>query len=188
TLFLVDQIQTSSSGSLYCGGFSSTALTTLKIAVFRPIPSASVRTAMRVNPGDLRSWRRAKRISFISLCAKRFDRNDQSCAARWQQTRDERDRGKQDRRAAEQRGIVRRNFEELRRDQASQRKRGRNSNHESDQDRAHALVNNQFEHVARLRPEGHAHADFAGALLDAIRDRAVNSNGREEERDPGEYA
>src|SRR5664279_4674929 len=35
------------------------------MAVFAPIPSASVRTAMRVKPGDLRSWRRAKRRSFI---------------------------------------------------------------------------------------------------------------------------
>src|SRR5438477_5743241 len=39
---------------------------TLKIAVFAPIPSASVITAMRVNPGDFRSCRRAKRRSFMS--------------------------------------------------------------------------------------------------------------------------
>ena len=38
---------------------------TLKIAVFAPMPSASVRTAMKVKPGDLRSWRKAKRKSFI---------------------------------------------------------------------------------------------------------------------------
>src|SRR6266550_4623578 len=48
----------------------------LKMAVFMPIPSASVSTASAVNPGDLRSWRRAKRTSFmscgvkISFCAK----------------------------------------------------------------------------------------------------------------------
>src|SRR5437016_5396219 len=39
---------------------------TLKIAVFAPMPSASVSTAMNVNPGDFRSCRRAKRRSFMS--------------------------------------------------------------------------------------------------------------------------
>src|SRR5918996_4586351 len=33
-------------------------------AVFAPMPSASVITATAVNPGDLRSWRKAKRMSF----------------------------------------------------------------------------------------------------------------------------
>jgi hypothetical protein len=36
---------------------SKTALTTLKIAVLAPIPSASVRTAMTLNPGFLDSMR-----------------------------------------------------------------------------------------------------------------------------------
>ena len=39
---------------------------TLKIAVFAPIPSASVRMAIRVKPGDFRSWRSAKRRSFMA--------------------------------------------------------------------------------------------------------------------------
>jgi hypothetical protein len=49
-------------------------LTTLKIAVFAPIPSASVMTAMNVNAGEFRSWRIAKRRSFIISChlAERF--------------------------------------------------------------------------------------------------------------------
>src|SRR5205823_3933665 len=54
--------------------------------------------------------------------------------------------------------------------------------------RAHALADDELEHVTSLRSERHADSDFAGALLDAVCDRAVNSNGREEERDPGEYA
>src|SRR4029453_2410857 len=42
----------------------------LKIAVFMPIPSVSVSTARKVNPGDLRSCRNANLRSFIplSLC------------------------------------------------------------------------------------------------------------------------
>src|SRR5438105_12781173 len=39
----------------------------LKMAVFMPMPSASVIMARQVNPGDLRSCRRAKRKSLISL-------------------------------------------------------------------------------------------------------------------------
>src|SRR5438034_1133814 len=45
----------------------------LKMAVFIPMPSASVMTARVVNPGDLRSWRRAKRTSFISFSAQSLD-------------------------------------------------------------------------------------------------------------------
>ncbi|HYT68786.1 MAG TPA: hypothetical protein VEL51_20345 [Vicinamibacterales bacterium] len=44
---------TSRSDSGYGSGFSSTPLTTLKIALFAPMPSARVTTAMRVNPGAL---------------------------------------------------------------------------------------------------------------------------------------
>jgi hypothetical protein len=44
-------------GSLNASGRSNAPFTTLKIAVFAPIPSASVITAMAVNPGLFRSWR-----------------------------------------------------------------------------------------------------------------------------------
>ena len=51
--------RTSRSGSGYGSGCSSTPLTTLKIAVVAPTPSASVSTATIVKPGDLISWRTA---------------------------------------------------------------------------------------------------------------------------------
>src|SRR6476620_5474655 len=63
-------------------GFNNTALTTLKMAVFAPIPSASVSTAIKVNPGDLRSWRRANVTSFISFGAKRLNYIDARGACR----------------------------------------------------------------------------------------------------------
>ena len=47
------------SGSLNGNGRNSVALTTLKIAVFAPIPSASVNTATRENPGRFNSVRAA---------------------------------------------------------------------------------------------------------------------------------
>src|SRR6266550_9578721 len=52
----------------------------LKMAVFIPMPRASVITASDVNPGDLRSWRRANRRSFISLCAQSLNGIDK-CGA-----------------------------------------------------------------------------------------------------------
>src|SRR5436305_4406644 len=47
-------------------GRSTTPLITLKMAVFAPMPSASVSTATAVKPGFFSNWRRAKRRSFIS--------------------------------------------------------------------------------------------------------------------------
>src|SRR5262245_24329157 len=45
----------------------------LKIAMFIPIPTASVSTARKVNPGDLRSCRRANFRSFMLFSAQCFD-------------------------------------------------------------------------------------------------------------------
>src|SRR5947208_1241532 len=61
----------------------------LNTAVFAPIPSASVSTAIKVNPGDFRSWRRANLRSFISFGAQRLNRIDVSSAPRWQETREQ---------------------------------------------------------------------------------------------------
>src|SRR5439155_6160308 len=63
-------------GSLNGRPRKNKSLIKLKIAVFRPMPSASVRTATKVNPGDLRSWRSAKLRSFISFGAERDHRID----------------------------------------------------------------------------------------------------------------
>ena len=42
----------------------------LKIVVFSPMPSASVRIATKVKAGDLRSWRTANFRSFMSFGAQ----------------------------------------------------------------------------------------------------------------------
>src|SRR5206468_6457741 len=54
------------SGSWNGSPLRKRSLISEKIAVFSPIPSASVRTAIKVNTGDLRSWRKANFRSFIS--------------------------------------------------------------------------------------------------------------------------
>src|SRR5437868_15092833 len=42
------------------------------MAVFTPIPSASMRTATKAKPGDLRSWRKANRRSVIIFVRRSF--------------------------------------------------------------------------------------------------------------------
>src|SRR5436190_9842579 len=51
-------------GSANGSGLSSAALTTLKMAVLAPMPSASVRTATAENPGDFLS----PRIAYAASC------------------------------------------------------------------------------------------------------------------------
>src|SRR6266513_1374509 len=62
---LFSQIHTSRSGFLKGNGRSSTALTTLKMAVFAPMPSASVSTATALKPGFFSNWRMANFESFM---------------------------------------------------------------------------------------------------------------------------
>src|SRR5437773_11047107 len=176
------------SASGYGSGRSRTALTMLKMAVLAPMPSASVRTATKVNPGDLRSWRRANFRSFILFGAQCLNGVDKCGAARRDQTRHQCGDGQYNCGGTEQKWIVWRNLIKLSSDQPTERECRNDSDDQADNHRSHSLIHNQTQHVAGLSAERHAHADFAGALLDAVRDRAVNSNGREEERDPGEYA
>jgi hypothetical protein len=59
----VSKIATSDSDSGNGNGRSNTAFTTLKIAVFAPMPSASAIVATMLTLGDLSSMRTPKRMS-----------------------------------------------------------------------------------------------------------------------------
>src|SRR5438034_11846465 len=76
-LGLTEAIRTSRSGSRYGSGRSNTALTTLKMAVFATMPSASVSTATAVKPGFFSNWRKANLRSFIT---QRLHRIDSACS------------------------------------------------------------------------------------------------------------
>src|ERR1700722_11594517 len=54
-------------GSATGNDFINTACTSVKIAVFAPIPSASVSTTVIAYPGDFRNWRKGTTISRIDL-------------------------------------------------------------------------------------------------------------------------
>src|SRR6185503_12236089 len=59
------QTATKDSGLENGSGRKSAALMTLKMAVFAPMPSASVSTATTVKPGFFNSWRKANFKSFM---------------------------------------------------------------------------------------------------------------------------
>src|SRR6266481_5652626 len=110
-------------GSLNGSRRRNRSLTKLKIAVFSPMPSASVRTATRVNPGDLRSWRKANFRSFISFsqqslvtqCDHRIDRHR---TPSWKISCDQRGPAQNDDDDCVNRDIVRADVVELTRYQA----------------------------------------------------------------------
>src|SRR2546428_12061524 len=64
---------TSSCGFRTGSDRSMSVLITEKIAVFAPMPSASVSTATAVKPGFFRSWRRANLRSFMARCLYGID-------------------------------------------------------------------------------------------------------------------
>src|SRR5436853_7888679 len=90
------------SESGYGSGRSRTALTTLKIAVFAPIPSESAKMAMKVKPGCFSNCRNANRrsssmilLAFSLLVTKRDHWIDTCGAARRNKTGCGRDCGEQ---------------------------------------------------------------------------------------------
>src|SRR4030095_16780495 len=72
----------------------STPRTSVKMAALAPMPSASVMITTNVNPGDLRSWRRANRMSFnmeVSFGSQCDDRIDTRRAPGWHAAGDQGD-------------------------------------------------------------------------------------------------
>src|SRR6266496_4618935 len=128
------------SGSWNGRPFRKRSLIKLKIAVFAPIASASVITAIKVNAGDLRSWRSANFTSLILFGSQRGNWIDVCGAACRYQTSQQCDRREQNCCAAEQHWVVRRNLIELRRDQPAEREGRDNAEGEAADHRFHSLA------------------------------------------------
>src|SRR4029077_20394946 len=111
-------------GSLNGSRRRKRSLIKLKIAVFSPIPTASVTTAIKVNPGDFRSWRRANFRSLILFCAQRDDRIDACGAAGWYQTGKNGSDAKTCGSNGNQKRIMRRDLVKLSRDEMTRAQRG----------------------------------------------------------------
>src|SRR5882724_1677818 len=101
------------SGSRNGSPLRNRSLINEKIAVFNPIPSARVSTAMQVNAGDLRSWRSANFTSLILFGSQSGNWINVCGAARGHQTREQRSQAKNCNRPGEYKRIVRRDLVEL---------------------------------------------------------------------------
>src|SRR6266480_6161997 len=162
------------SGSWNGRPFRKRALISEKIAVFSPIPSANVITAIDVNAGDLRSWRRANFRSFISLGAQCMDRINARGATRGEQTGEKPSRAEDCECRAEQKRIVSRDLIKLGCKQSRQRKRSRQSGDQANDHWLHPLRHDQPQYIRGLSAKRHAHANFSSALLDRVSHCAVN--------------
>ncbi len=157
----------------------------LKIALFAPIPSASVKIATDVNPGDLRSWRRANLKSLILFCAQRDYRIDSCGAAGWYKTGKQSGDGKSCGSNGNQKRIMRRDLVKLSRHEMTRAKRGGKADYQPEQNRIHPLFHHESQNICDLCAERHAHSDFGRSLFDRVSDRAVNSDDREQQRNTG---
>src|SRR5881296_821380 len=100
---------TTRDGSLNGRPRRNRSLIKLKIAVFSPMPTASVKTATQVNAGDLRSWRSANFTSLILFGSQRGNWIDVCGTACREQTRHQCADGKQYRNDHEREMISRTN-------------------------------------------------------------------------------
>src|SRR5205807_9143683 len=155
------------SASGYGSGRSRTALTMLQIAVFAPIPSASVRIAIAANAGFLVSCRRAKRKLFIT---QRYHRVDASGASGWNETGSCGNCGQQCRDRKINCRIKRVDFEEnvfqcRRGDNAEQQRDAASAKNKADDQLPGALCHHHAENSFRIRAERHSNAELLRALV-----------------------
>src|ERR1700722_13269866 len=195
--------RTTREGSRKASGRRRTPLTTVKIAVFAPMPRASVRTATAAKPGFLISIRtpyfKSCRIVFIqfSLCntrtscnvllvSQRDQRIDARGAARGEITGGYR----YDRQAcgdtAQRQRICRFHAVELALQVTHGKERASHAESESNSREAHTVADDHAQNIARLGAKGHANADFMRALRHGVTHHAVNSDGGEQSSNHGE--
>src|SRR4029079_2363508 len=130
----------------------------LKIAVFMPMPSASVSTASNVNAGDLPSWRRAKRMSFnmavirrsSSFGSQRDDRIDTRGAASWHAAGDQRDERQRNYGCDHSSGIDCAHVVKQRHQRAAGSNRANQPNSDADCNQCHTLAEHELENVYAL--------------------------------------
>src|SRR5438552_4752195 len=177
---------TSRCGSLNGNGRRKRSSIRLKIEVFKPIPSASVRTAMTVNPGDLRSCRNAKRNSFISFCSQRHDWINARCAAcRYPRSQERRDEEKQPHAEINPR-IDAFDFEKHTLQCARKSDRGDQSDCRSIQEQLHSMRKHEHADLVGPGAKRETNADFTNAFDRRVSEKPVETDGRERERESSE--
>src|SRR5215510_6394693 len=174
----------------------STPRTSVKMAALAPMPSARVMITTNVNPGDLRSCRRAKRMSFNmevirssgSFGSQRDDWIDARSAAGWHAARDQSDEYQRNYGCDHSSGIDCAHVVKQRHQRAAGSKCTDQSNSNADCNQCHALAKHELENVCALCAERHANTKLASALCDRERHHAVKTHAGEDEREHGKRA
>src|SRR5262245_44075997 len=131
-----------------------TPRTSVKMAALAPMPSASVMITTNVNPGDLRSWRKAKRMSFsmeVSFRSQRDDWIDPRRAARRHAAGDQSDEYQGSYRCDHSPRIDCAHVVKQRHQCATGSNRTDESNSNADCNQCHALAEYKLENVCALR-------------------------------------
>src|SRR6266511_2033646 len=178
---MVDQRNTSRLASGYGNGRSSTASTTLKMAVLAPMPSAKVTTAMSAKIGFFTSIRKPKRKScnseFItspylstvpSLVTQRHQRIDFRCSSAGYVAGNQRHRRKQHRDRGERRRIGWFHAKEHARHQSGKKESADQTACNSNHCQHHSLTDHHPEHIPRLRTDCHTNTNLVCALRDGV--------------------
>src|SRR5262245_9769638 len=175
------------SGSGNGTGFRTTALTTEKIAVVVPMPSAIAATAVTANTGLVRNTRNACLRSSRNLVttfswaahsfvAQRLERMDAARAPRRDPHGCETRCREPDRHPDEHHDIARLDAVQHVREERGQEERPDETDDDADADERHALPHDVPAHLVGLRAERHANADLLRAVLHRVRHEAVNAD------------
>src|SRR5215470_8584265 len=151
----------------------SSVLTTAKIAVLAPIPSARAATATAVKASDPLSSRTAcfrscSVRSMRSLVPKRDDRIDRRCAASWTGGGCERDQREQARDRSEAGWIGGSDREQLGAKETGQGDGTDKAERKADARQGESVADNQGHQILRARAQRHADANFAAPLGNRI--------------------
>src|SRR5213596_775915 len=145
------------------------------MAVVAPMPSASVSTATAVKPGFFSNWRKAKRRSFITQCHHGLDFGG---PARGNVTSQQSCGDEPDGNGSDGRWVTHGQRGDRPRQKTRHRPSGAQSKSGAEQAQAKSIAQYQPEHIAALRAQRQANADFAGALNDRVRGDSVDADGR----------
>src|SRR5215212_3087007 len=173
----------------------------LKIAVFAPIPSASVMTAIAVTSGCLNSMRmpylKSWKSVFITdssahlenpvilsndlLVTERHEWIDFRCSPRRHVTSQQRRKREHYRIDHKYHRISRTHAIQQRRQHACGSKRRQQTNDDPDHGQLESISQDELQHVARTRAQRHTHANLVRPLGHGESHDAVNADRREDQ-------
>src|SRR5436190_2040850 len=147
------------------------------MAVFAPMPSASVSTATAVKPGRLCSWRRANLRSFITQSLHRID----LCSASSGNPRREQPCEDENPGSGEKYNRIRRiHFKEHLLQRLSDGVRKKESPRQAESDEPQRVLEHEPNYVAPQRAEGDSQSDLPGSTRNEISLQSIEPDRRQD--------